>query len=118
MPAWLRAFIFVAVPLFALHGRWFASRESLAKGLVMDDMLSFDEMLRFNPETMAMTRVILGCRDAKLLRTLDEQLDSHGGSSLRIAVVYGAAHMRAVIRHLGRRGYVTEGGGWLRVFSL
>jgi hypothetical protein len=58
-------------------------------------------------------------RDALLLRCLEE---IHGGrceEAIDVGVVYGAVHMRAVIRHLvDRHGYFAREAEWMTVMAL
>jgi hypothetical protein len=118
VPLWLRLAVYVAAPLMGLHRRWTATRESLAKGLGMDDVLSQQELLDLSPEGGALQGAILDARDDCLIGHLREQIAS-AEAERSLAVVYGAGHMRAVIRELtGRHGYNVTGSEWLTVFTL
>lgn len=115
LPRWQRWLIAAVAPVMGLHRRWFVTREMIAAQLGMDDARSRKELLEWSPETALLHRVILDARDARLLEVLAEQLAVHRS----IAVVYGAAHMRAVIRELTqRRGFVSAEGDWMLVFAL
>lgn len=115
IPRWQRWLIALVAPLLGLHRRWFGTREMIADRAGMDDAMSRDELLEWNSETALLHRVLLDARDERLLEVLGEQLAIRQS----IAVVYGAAHMRAVIRELGqRRGFVPSGGEWMLVFAL
>jgi hypothetical protein len=114
---WLRLAVYLISPLIGLHRRWFATRESIAKGMSMDDQPSQKELVEWSPEGGAITEAILNSRDERLLDRLREQLS--GEPTARIAVVYGAGHMRAVVRELtARQGYMTGQSDWLTVFHL
>ena len=66
-----------------------------------------------------LTRLRAVGRDARLLERLSDQLDDCEGRSRDIAIVYGAYHMRAVLRELTqRRKYHVARGDWLTVFRL
>jgi hypothetical protein len=118
VPLWQRALIFVACPIVGIQLGWFGSRERLAKGLSLDDLLSREEALNFGPETVALTRAILHARDRRLIARLKEKLDDPRPEMRRLAIVYGARHMRAVLRELTDRDYHVERAEWLTVFSL
>lgn len=117
VPILVRALVYLLGTLVALRVRWSFSRAALAKGWSMND-LTPDEELREPPELAALNRAILHTRDKRLLDHLDKEAAPLDGGSLRIAVVYGAAHMRAVVRHLTGRGYYAVNPEWLTVFSL
>lgn len=117
VPRWMRLAIYLASPLIGLHRLWFATRETLAKGLSMDDQTSQKELLEWSPEAGALTHAILDSRDERLVGRLREQMSAEPGT--RIAIVYGASHMRAVIRALAtRQGYMAAKTDWLTVFQL
>jgi hypothetical protein len=119
VPLWLRLSVYVLVPVIGARRQWFGSRETLAKGLSLDDLASRDEILNFSPETVALNQAILNARDVCLVERLSEQLDDPALGVRRLAIVYGAHHMRAILRELThRRGYHVEGGDWLTVFLI
>ena len=69
------------------------------------------------PEAGELTEAILNSRDGRLLDRPREELSAEPAT--RIAIVYGAGHMRAVVRELtGRQGYMTGASDWLTVFYL
>ena len=107
----------VIAPLYGLSQRFFASRESMAKRSAMDDRLSSDEVLPCNPDSDAVHHCIGQARDERLLQCLAEELESASEEAKRIAIVYGARHMRAVIRELTRRGFQCGEARWLTIFK-
>jgi hypothetical protein len=63
--------------------------------------------------------LLLEQRDTQLLEALEAILDRHSRDSLTVAVVYGAAHMPAVVHCLRERhGYHTRNGEWLSVIDF
>jgi hypothetical protein len=119
VPLWLRALTYAIVPVVGLRYRWFGSRETLAEGMSLDDLPSRQETLNWNPETAAISQAILNSRDDYLLEHLQEQLDHPAPGVKRLAVVYGAAHMRAVLHKLTKSwGYYADEASWLTVFPL
>lgn len=116
VPIWLRAAIYILAPLVGLCRRY-SSRARLAKDLSCDDQPSMSELLAMSPETGALTQAVVHARDRRLVEVLGGELDR--GEPLRIAIVYGAAHMRAVVREItGPRGFVVEATEWRTVFGL
>lgn len=118
IPLWLRATTYVLTPAVGIWLRWFGSQAMLARKLPLDDLPGREEILNLSPETVALNQAILHPRDVRLVERLGEQLDDPGLAVRRIAIVYGASHMRAVLRELtGRRGYRVERGDWLTAFA-
>jgi tartrate dehydratase beta subunit/fumarate hydratase class I family protein len=83
----------------------------------MDDLPRREETLSWEPETAALTDAIVTARDNRLIEEIHEQFN-RPREAKRIAVVYGAAHMRAVVRALAdSRGYHAKEAVWLTVFG-
>jgi hypothetical protein len=118
VPIWLRAALFLIAPSIGLWRRFFVTRAILAKDLSCDDQASFDELVGLSPESIALTGALLDARDERLLERLREALDAPRDGERSVAIVYGAMHMRAVLRELSRRGFVPTPGDWLTIFSL
>jgi hypothetical protein len=119
VPLWMRALVYVSAPIVGLKRRLFASRETIAKNLELEDRLSADEILSWDPQFALFKRCILGARDERLLAKLSEEIDREPSEQPRsIAVVYGAEHMRAVLAELKKRGFRTSGSSWLTVFPF
>ena len=119
VPLWLRAFMWLAAPVIGAERRWRSTRRSLAKGLSLDDLTSRHETLSWSPKLTKLNHAIMHAQDAHLLERLNDQLDDCEGRSRDIAIVYGAYHMRAVLRELTqRRKYHVARGDWLTVFRL
>ncbi len=119
IPLWFRLAIGVVSPWIGLHRRWFGTRQSLAKGLSFDDAPSLKELLDFSPEGALLNEAILEVRDRRLIERLGQVIDEAGETPTRVAVVYGAHHMRTVLRFLLKtRGFRIEEGHWCAVFSL
>jgi hypothetical protein len=102
LPLPLRAFLYLACPIVGLHRRFFSSREQIARRLGVDLLPSRDHILihEFSEPFMDL---ILSTRDRILVDHLAERSSWNGGT---VGVVYGAMHMRAVIRFLtAKLGY-------------
>jgi hypothetical protein len=119
VPWWLRIAVLVMAPLVGLRRRFSTSRESVAKVAEMEDRLSSDELLSWDPTFAALNRCILEVRDARLVERLREELDRIGEQpEHRIAVVFGARHMRAVLTELKRRQFSSSKASWMTIFSF
>jgi hypothetical protein len=116
-PFHLRIFWYLAAPAYGLCQRWFGTLEGLARGHTMDDVLGRGEALSWTPTVGAIHGSILGARDARLVQRLSEALSAPLDQVRSVAVVYGGAHMRAVIAELTRRrDYIAGDTRWLTVF--
>lgn len=118
VPTWLRLFVYIAAPIVGLRYRWLGTRESLARGQSLEDLPRREETLAWNPETAALTTALLDARDVRLVSVLKNLLTSVDSFPSRVAILYGAQHMRAVLRELSSRGYHATDSKWLTVFSL
>jgi len=119
IPLWMRTAMNIGAPIVGLRHRWFGSRRSLANGMSLEDLPRREETMNWDPEFAAIDDAIVGARDARLVERLADQLDQPQQSIGRIAVVYGARHMRAVLQELtGPRHFYAETADWLTVFRL
>ena len=118
VPIWLKLTVALGAPLVGLQRRLFATRESLAERMSLEDRLSPDEILDWDPSWAAFFRAIGDVRDERLVKVLGEQLDHLGDGGNRLAVVYGAMHMRAVRAELSRRGFVCVESEWRTIIAL
>ena len=119
VPIWQRAIIFVAAPAIGLHRRWFSTRRGLAKDMQVEDQPSLKELLALDPDTGALTRAILDIRDGRLIDSLRGVLDTTNAANRTLAVIYGAAHMRAVVRELVVKGdFQVSDASWHLVLDL
>lgn len=112
----LRAAFAIGAPIYGLYRRLFASRQSLARNMCLEDRKSADEVLSWSPTFEPFHHSILQARDKRLLERLGSELDD--ASEKRVAIVYGARHMRAVLRELTKRGFQSSEATWRTVFSL
>jgi hypothetical protein len=116
VPLGLRLFIRLLTPIASLHFRGTTTRQELAKRLAMEDYA--DHLVDWGPEGAALTRAILGARDERLIERMREQVLSNGVPPQRLAIVYGAGHMRAVVRELtGKLGFMPTESSWMTIFQ-
>ncbi len=86
--------------------------------MTFDDLRSRAEHLDWDPTYQVFVQAILHARDARLLQILDGELVAAGPGPSRLAIVYGARHMRAVVSGLSKRGFHARRTEWLKVFNL
>lgn len=119
VPLYMRLLLYAGAPLYALHCRWFGSRAKLAKALALDDLPSRAETLGWRPEYESIDEAIVTARDQQLVTVMGDYLDTAPAEPRRLAIVYGAQHMRAVVKELvGRRHYRCVKSEWMLVFPL
>lgn len=117
---WITRFGLPALaPFYGLKFAVFGSREQLAKHLGREflecraDILSEDEMFNGAKD------VILHWRDENLVKEFDKLLDQYAGKHIDIAIIYGAAHMKAVIKFLiDEKEYRIVESEWLDLIKL
>lgn len=118
VPLHLRLMFYMAAPAYALYCRWFGSRSSLAKRLARDDLPSRQETLSWTPEYASFDAATLVARDKRLVEVMGAYIDAAPTEPRRLAIVYGALHMRAVIKELTRRGFHCAKSEWRLIFPL
>lgn len=119
VPLYLRLVLYAGAPLYALHCRWFGSRAKLAKALALDDLPSRAETLGWRPEYETIDEAIITARDQRLVAAMGDYLDRTPAEPRRLAIVYGAEHMRAVVKELvSKRNYRCVKSEWMLIFPL
>ena len=119
LPFWLRIIFLGAVPFCALYLFLFATRQSIAAELEIRDLPTREDILNSSEESEKIDEVLLHSRDAHLLNIIEDIFNKKQEQPLKVAVLYGAAHMRAVTRYLtDRLGYRVIRGESVTVFDL
>ncbi|WP_430416077.1 hypothetical protein [Parasphingorhabdus sp.] len=118
IPVWQRGLLYLLSPLIGIHHHLFYDRESLANNMAMEDFPSSEDSISYNPDFAALNNCIFGVRDEILTAKLREEIEQAGLQSTRIAIVFGAAHMRAVISQLSQIGLSCQSSDWMTVFPL
>lgn len=118
VPLWQRLLFFIAAPLQGAWGYLTATRESVARRCGTDDLKSRDDVLE-DEDLEEVRDAISTRRDSHLLSCVLKCHDENASTSCRAAVLYGAAHMPAVVRLLqDRLGYRVTRADWLTVLEL
>ena len=114
LPRWMYLLLMVGAPVMGLVFALRGPRAFLDVDGEIEDLPSTlrAEMLADSPVEHAMT----DRRDRRLLDALGEIEAEHGGERFRVAVVYGAAHVPAIVSGLwDRYGYRPREAEWLTV---
>ena len=113
-----RVILPLAAPIYGLYLRYFGTREDIARGLGMNLKKSRGEILA-DEDFEKVTEIILDWRDRRLLKVIDQTLLKNEDADISIGILFGAMHMRAVIRHLIHNlGYHVTKAEWVTVFTL
>jgi len=119
LPLELRAQLFLLVPFWVVYLFFFGTRATLAERLSIEDLPSSDEILFRDESFEKLDTLLLDERDRWLITHLQKLNDSHRQGKKIVGVVYGAKHMRNIIRFLlGRLNYRVAKAEWVTVFDL
>ena len=115
---WLRAQLFVLIPIWVLYLLLFGTREVLADNLALDDLPSQEEILEEDEDFAPLHTLLIDGRDRILLEQVAKLLNQNQHAR-RIAIVFGAEHMRNAMKFLmqSHKYYVAK-AEWVTVFDL
>jgi hypothetical protein len=120
---WTRVPLFDAIALpaaavgFGAWMRWFGTRRQLAESLERNDLPTLDD-LEVADRWEAVVELIVDTRDRILTERIRMLHEERRDEALRVAVVWGAEHMRAVVQALHALRYRVTDGDWMTVFLL
>ncbi len=118
LKTWWRFLVPLVAPIYGLHLRYFGTRADIARGLGLNLRRSRSDAMA-SEEYQEVLEVLLDWRDRRLIDVVENHRLKPDNAGLRIAVLYGARHMRAVIRHLvDACGYRVTTSEWTTVFEL
>lgn len=119
LPFTLRAQLFMIVPLCVLYLFFFGTRKTLAENLALEDLPSAEEVLMEDESLSRFDTLIVDERDRKLIDQIAKVNNERSHTSQRIAIVYGALHMRRVMAFLMQKlKYRVVKAEWVKVFDL
>jgi hypothetical protein len=119
LPLTVRLTVAALFPPVLLAMLLLGTRRFLASQLRLDDLPSREELLRDSELLDHVDSVVVHKRDARLVKALSEIHERRSSEPIRVAVVYGAGHVPALARYMGRRyGYWPQRGEWLTVFRF
>jgi hypothetical protein len=115
---WLQRLALLGLaPAVAVALRVIGTRRLFARHLAAEDLPSMDEQ-QISQAYPALTKLLTDDRDRLLVDALAALIEARSGDDIEVAVVYGAAHMRAVASALAARGFRPRQAEWLTVFDL
>ena len=114
----LRIFWSSIAPIFGIYMKFFGTRSLIARYMNLNLRKARREILK-DEDDEKFDEIVVNYRDRRLLSVIDEQIKTPQSSKRTIAILYGAAHMRAVIRHLiDEYGYRIASAEWITVISI
>ncbi len=109
----------ILAPCFFVYFAMFGSRRLVGKVLAFDDLPSRREIVQDNEHFDEIDNLLKEKRDKNLIRIIETHFQENQDEKLLIGVMYGARHMRAVVRFLmNRLGYKITASDWVKVFDL
>ena len=116
-PLWTRLLLPGLFRLVFWHFSKFGTRKRLAQQMAIDLAPSRSEIFRVGDE-LEFTKLLKDRRDEYIVARLDEFHQRHRDQPVTVAIIFGASHMRAIVRHLiDRHSYVAAAGSWLTIFG-
>ena len=119
VPLYIRLVFYVGAPLCGAYVYLRGTRASIARRLALDDLPSREEALLWDEDFESVDHALVTARDQKLLANALRCFQERQAEHQLVGIVYGAAHMRAVLRLLQERlGYRVVDARWVTVFNL
>jgi hypothetical protein len=113
-----RLMVWCALPFIVVARLFGGTRMVWSRSTQQDDLPTAEEeeLADSSPELEA---VLVGDRDERLLTALYRLHEQRSGERIEVAVVYGAAHVPAIVLGLKNRyGYQAHGAEWLTIADL
>jgi hypothetical protein len=119
LPLGLMAQLFLLVPFWVVYLFLFGTRAVISERMAIEDLPSPDEILAQDESFEKLDTLLLDERDRWLITHLQKLYDSRQQDRKIVGVVYGARHMRNIVRFLlGRLNYRVAKAEWVTVFDL
>jgi len=119
LPILSRLTVMALVPIFGIWMTLVGTRVALARYLELDDLPTREEMMAATGRWERVEDLIGHDRDTRLLKCIDDIHQRRSSEEIDVAIVYGAAHMRAVVHYLsGRYHYFAKEAEWMTVFDF
>jgi hypothetical protein len=109
--------VVVVAPVYAIGMGLFGTRRFIARNLAMDDLPATRNAFT-SDRGQAVIDVVVKQRDRPLLEALTKIHDERAHEPITVAVVWGAAHVPAVVTGLHTLGYRHRDAEWLTVFAV
>ena len=112
LPLKTRLAIWGATPLTAVMNYFNGRQRLLTRTIEIDDLPSAAEELE-SDDAAAFRELFIGRRDERVLTALADLVETRSDEELRVAVVYGGAHIPGIVHGLCRLGYRPIDAEWL-----
>lgn len=110
--------LYTIAPLYGLYLRYFATRESIARRSNTEFAIGRGDLLQ-DEEWDEFDEILVNWRDRELIERLNKEIKKAKLSRKNIAIIYGAEHMRAVVKFLfDTKGYRVESSEWLTIMKF
>lgn len=117
IPWKIRAVTVLGSAVLGIASRWILDSGMIARRLEMDELPQRSDILDWSPEYSVLGELVMDARDRCLTDILMKALERYSAQERSISIVYGAAHMPAVIRVLRANGFTQSSGTWMKIFS-
>jgi hypothetical protein len=118
VPRLQRTVLLVAAPVLGAAFWLTGTRRMLSRYASAEDLPSLPESLT-RERASELMELLIDRRDRLVAGALDRLCAEESDQPCDVAVVYGAAHMTGIIRHLhARHGYRPSNAEWLTVFEF
>jgi hypothetical protein len=101
-------------PIAAAMNLFNGRERLLSRDIELNDLPTAAEELE-SDETASFRELLLGRRDEKVIAALTELVTDRSAEPIQVAVVYGAAHVPAIVSGLGKLGYRVITADWITV---
>jgi hypothetical protein len=119
LPMSLRAQMLFFVPLYVLYLFFCGTKNVVAENISVDDLPSREEVLNYDEEFGRLDSLLLDKRDQVVISRIESLYQANRTDKKTVGVVYGAMHMRNIMRFLSEKlGYRIIGSEWITVFDL
>ena len=100
-------------PLYGIYKFLTATRASLAKNHSVESVKSNREIDNSDTD---FSKLLIDGRDKKLIATIEETINGNYGSAKKVAILFGASHMRVVTCYLlEKHNYRVVDSQWMQV---
>jgi hypothetical protein len=118
LPFTSRILISLLSPLYGVYIRYFGTKQFIAEHLGLELHKSRYELLE-DDDSCEIKELFIDWRDEHLINVVNSELKKNENSNITIGIVFGAAHMRTLLKYLlNQRSYCAVGSEWLTVFKI
>jgi len=118
IPLRYRLMIYILSPLYGSYMRFFGTRKKIISNHNIEMLESRKNLLIDDEFLEQFDDIVLTWRDKALIKALDKQIHSPAATNKKIGIIYGAEHIRAVLKFLMlKRDFKVINSEWLTVIE-